>query len=120
MTDLDTLLSDREKLSKRLDDIEAALSKLRSDVTRLDEEISQAKRQRQEAGKRGLRMFALLQECKQELERHDTLIRQHVEEIAARHIGPKEGAYVLNGFVIVRLDVGGVLCTGLVDRFDSS
>lgn len=120
MTDLNALLSDREKLSRRMDDIEAALSRLHSDVKRLDNEIEAAKRQRQEAGKRGLRMYALLQECKRELERHDALIEQYVEEIAARYIGPKKGAYVMNGFVIVRIEVDGVLCTALVDRIDSS
>ena len=116
MTDLDALLSDRETLANRLETIEAALLELRSDVARLNDEIEAAKRQRQEAGQRGRRMYTLLQEVKRELLRHDTLIRQYVEEIAARNIGPKEGAFVMNGFVIARIDVGGVLITALVDR----
>lgn len=120
MTDLDTLLVDREKLAKRLDDIEAALTKLHSDVQRLDAEIEAAKRQRQEAGARGKRMFAILQECKRELERHDALIQSAVDELADKFIGGREGAYVLNGFVIARTRVRGVLYTAMVKIYDSS
>lgn len=121
MTDLDTLLSDREKLAKRLETIEAALAELRSGVARLDDEIKAAKRQRQEAGKRGLRMFALLQEVKSELCRHDAMIKGACDEMADRHIGEREGAYLLNhGMIIARTRVSGSLYTAMVQIYDSS
>lgn len=121
MTDLDTLLSDRSQLASRLETIEAALLELRSDVTRLDAEIEVAKRQRQEAGKRGLRMYALLQEVKSELCRYDTLIKSACDEIADRHIGEREGAYLLNhGMIIARTRVNGSLYTAMVQIYNSS
>lgn len=120
MTDLDTLLGERETLTSRLATIEAALAELRLDVGRLDEEIRLAQQQRLEAGKRGLRMYALLQEVRRELERHDAAIQTYVDGIADRYIGQRPGAYVLNGFVIARTLVQSTLYTALIERFDSS
>ena len=120
MSDLDTLLADRETLASRLETIEAALLELRSDVARLNDEIEAAKRQRQEAGKRGVRMYALLQEVKSELLRHDALIKKAVDEIADKYIGDREGAYVLNGFVVARTRVQNELYTAMVQIYDSS
>lgn len=121
MTDLDTLLSDREQLAKRLEVIESALSELRSNVAQLDNEIKAAQKQRQEAGKRGLRMYALLQDVRSELCRHDALIKSACDEMADHHIGEREGAYLLNhGMIIARTRVNGSLYTAMVQIYDSS
>jgi non-ribosomal peptide synthetase component E (peptide arylation enzyme) len=66
-------------------------------------------------------MFALLQECKLELERHDALIKSAVDSIADHHIGEREGAYLIpGGMVIARTRVNGTLYTAFVELLDSS
>ena len=121
MTDLGTLLVDREQLAHRLESIEAALAELRLDIGRLDDEIKAAKKQRLEAGKRGLRMYTILQECKRELERHDALIKVAVDDLADSKIGNREGACLLShGMIIARTRVNGSLYTAMVQIYDSS
>jgi hypothetical protein len=121
MPDLNTLLSDREKLAKRLEAIENGLAELRLDVAQADEEIKMAKRHRLAMVTRGRRMFALLQECKSELCRYDALIKQTVDAIADNHIGEREGAYLIpGGMVIARTRINGNLYTAFVELLDSS
>lgn len=115
MTTLPDLIQSREKLSKRLETIEAALNELQQNVQSVDAEISRIRQQRQSMVGQGRRMFALLQETRRELERQDALIQQCVEEIAAERIGPREGAYVMGRFVIARVRVNGELFTSLVE-----
>ena len=113
--DLSTLVNDRNQLARRIDDLEAALARLEQDAKEVDTMIASAQRRRKEITDRGRRMFALLQEIRRDLERYDLMINQTVETLASEHIGNREGAYVLNGFVIARLNVGGTLFTSLVE-----
>ena len=119
MTDLSDLLQLREKLSKRLETIEAALENLQHRTTQLDADIAAAKRARQQVTRKGREVHALLLETRRELERQDELIQQCVEEIAAARIGVREGVYVMGRFAVARMVAGGELYTSLVEVVDS-
>jgi len=120
MTDLATLLADREKLSARLATIEAAWADIVASVASADAEIAEAKKARAELVKSGQRIYALLQECKSELCRYDALIKSTVDSIADYHIGERQGAYLLkHGMIIARTRVNGSLYTAMVQIYDS-
>ena len=121
MTDLNALLSEREKLSARLDTIEAAWSDIVASISAADAEIALAKKARAELVKSGQRIRALLVETRAELERHDALIKVSVDAIADHHIGDREGAYLLShGIIIARTRVNGSLYTAMIPIYDSS
>lgn len=115
MTDLSDLFQSREQLSRRLEKIEAALAELERNAARVDADIAAAKRVRREMTKRGRRMYALLTETRREIEVQDALIQACVEEIAAAHIGAKEGVYLMGRFAVARVVAGGMLYTSLVE-----
>ena len=115
--DIEALLVDKTRLEKRLETIESALSDLQVEIVRVDDSIKQMKQARKQMVDKGRRLFALLLEVKSEIARHESLVKQAVDDIADRYIGQREGAYVLNGFVVVRTFVDGKLYTGLVERF---
>ena len=119
VSDLTDLIQAREQLCRRLETIEATLGELQKSLQEVDSEIEKIRRQRREMAAKGRRIFVLLQETRRELDRHDALIQQIVEELAAAHIGPREGAYIMNGLVIARIAVAGTLYTSLIERVDS-
>lgn len=121
MTDIVDLLQIREKLSQQLTKIETALAELQQSVRAVDAEISRIRQRREVMVKRGQRMYALLVETRREIERHDALIQQTVEEMAEKHIGQQEGCYVIGGgLAIARMRVNGALYTALVEAFNTS
>ena len=121
MTDLTALLADREQLANRLATIEAAWADIVKSVSTADAEIAEAKKARAKLVESGQRIRALLLETRAELERHDAIVKACIDEIADRHIGGREGAYLMTGgMVIARTRVNGALYTAFVELCDSS
>jgi len=121
MPDLSALLADREQLSNRLATIEAAWTDIVASVAQADAEIAEAKKARAKLVESGKRIRPLLVEMRAELERHDAMIKSCIDEIADRHIGNREGAYLMSGgMVIARTRVNGYYYTAFVELYDSS
>ena len=121
MDDPGALLAEREKLSARLDTIEAAWADIVASIAAADAEIAEAKKARAELVKSGQRIRLLLVETRAELERHDALIKVSVDTIADSKIGNREGACLLShGMIIARTRVNGSLYTAMVQIYDSS
>jgi len=121
MSDLTALLADREKLSARMETIEAAWADIVKSVSTADAEIAEAKKARAKLVESGQRIRALLVEVRQELCRHDALIKSACDVIADSKIGNREGACLLNhGMIIARTRVNGSLYTAMVNIYDSS
>ena len=120
-TNLSDLLSEREKLSARLDTIEAAWTDVVKSVASADAEIAEAQKARAKLVESGKRIRPLLVEMRAELERHDAMIKSCIDEIADRHIGDRQGAYLMTGgMVIARTRVNGHYYTAFVELYDSS
>ena len=121
MPDLSDLHAEREKLSARLAAIEAAWTDIVESVAQADAEIAEAKKARAKLVESGKRIRSLLVEMRAELERHDAMIKAAIDEIADRHIGDRQGAYLMSGgMVIARTRVNGHYYTAFVELYDSS